>query len=299
MARRKRRGASVGDVTVIVALAGGVLMAAFVAMVISVIVHSSVLLLLVLAGGGGLIAWKVKARTDRRRAVEAYQTRLEIERQREAAIYAERAQAIESYHAMTAWEFEEALAWLCRRDGCPEAHVSGKAGDLGADVQAITPDGRLLVIQAKRYVPGTWSRARPCRGSAGPATTCTAPTLPRSLPPRGSPSRPASTPPQRGSPCSTMTPWQAGLPAMGRPRGWPCQRHPGRSPRQGPNRAAGTPGRRPKGSHRAVLYARCLHVGACHVSPVPASRQGCPPVLPAASPPHQARHTRGMAGQGR
>lgn len=154
MARRKRKSASVGDVAVIVALAAGVLIAAFVAMVISVLVHSPLLLLLVLAGGGGLIAWKVKARTDRRRALEAYQTQLEIERRREAAIYAERAQAIESYHAMTAREFEEALAWLCRRDGCPEAYVSGKAGDLGADVQAITPHGRLLVIQAKRYVPG-------------------------------------------------------------------------------------------------------------------------------------------------
>jgi hypothetical protein len=31
-------------------------------------------LLLLLVGGGGLIAWKVKARTDHRRAVEANQT---------------------------------------------------------------------------------------------------------------------------------------------------------------------------------------------------------------------------------
>ncbi|HEY2127300.1 MAG TPA: restriction endonuclease, partial [Streptosporangiaceae bacterium] len=59
-------------------------------------------------------------------------------RQREAEIYAARALAIESYHAMNAREFEEALAYLCRRDGCPEAHVTGRAGDLGADVLAIT-----------------------------------------------------------------------------------------------------------------------------------------------------------------
>jgi hypothetical protein len=38
-------------------------------------------LLLLLVGGGGLIAWKVKARTDHRRAVEAYQTRLEMDLQ--------------------------------------------------------------------------------------------------------------------------------------------------------------------------------------------------------------------------
>ena len=81
MARRKRGGASVGDVAVIAALAAGVLIVAFVAMVISVIVHSPVLLLLLLVGGGGLIAWKVKARTDHRRAVEAYQTRLEMDLQ--------------------------------------------------------------------------------------------------------------------------------------------------------------------------------------------------------------------------
>jgi hypothetical protein len=40
-----------------------------------------VLLLLLLVGGGGLIAWKVKARTDHRRAVEAYPTRLEMDLQ--------------------------------------------------------------------------------------------------------------------------------------------------------------------------------------------------------------------------
>jgi restriction system protein len=55
---------------------------------------------------------------------------------------------------MSASEFEEATAWFCRRDGCPEAHVTGKAGDLGADVRAVTPDGRILIIQSKRYAPG-------------------------------------------------------------------------------------------------------------------------------------------------
>ena len=55
---------------------------------------------------------------------------------------------------MTAREFEEALAWLCRRDGCLKAYVTGKSGDLGADVKAVTPDGRVLVIQAKRYFTG-------------------------------------------------------------------------------------------------------------------------------------------------
>ncbi len=48
-------------------------------------------------------------------------------------------------------EFEEAIAELCRRDGCLDVEVVGGAGDLGADVLAVTPDGRRIVIQCKRY----------------------------------------------------------------------------------------------------------------------------------------------------
>ncbi|MFA3875527.1 restriction endonuclease [Streptomyces sp. MMCC 100] len=49
------------------------------------------------------------------------------------------------------YEFEEAIADLCRRDGCAEVEVVGGAGDLGADVLAVAPDGRRIVIQCKRY----------------------------------------------------------------------------------------------------------------------------------------------------
>ncbi|SDD24915.1 restriction endonuclease [Streptomyces prasinopilosus] len=48
-------------------------------------------------------------------------------------------------------EFEQAIAELCRRDGCLDVDVVGGAGDLGADVVARTTDGRLMVIQCKRY----------------------------------------------------------------------------------------------------------------------------------------------------
>ncbi|WP_194817949.1 restriction endonuclease [Nocardia sp. XZ_19_385] len=48
-------------------------------------------------------------------------------------------------------EFEQALAALCRRDGCTEVRVVGGSGDLGADVIARAPDGRRIVLQAKRY----------------------------------------------------------------------------------------------------------------------------------------------------
>ncbi|MGW3460142.1 restriction endonuclease [Streptomyces olivaceoviridis] len=47
--------------------------------------------------------------------------------------------------------FEEAIADLCTRDGCQEVEVVGGAGDLGADVTAVTPDGRRVVIQCKQY----------------------------------------------------------------------------------------------------------------------------------------------------
>ncbi|MEU1216212.1 restriction endonuclease [Streptomyces sp. NPDC005791] len=55
------------------------------------------------------------------------------------------------YAAMDPYAFEEAVAALCRRDGCRDVEVVGGAGDLGADVIAGTPDGRRLVVQCKRY----------------------------------------------------------------------------------------------------------------------------------------------------
>lgn len=58
-----------------------------------------------------------------------------------------------NYHHMNAKEFEQAIAALCRRDGCTNVQVVGGAGDLGADVTAAAPDGRRIVIQCKRYGP--------------------------------------------------------------------------------------------------------------------------------------------------
>ncbi|MFD4907307.1 restriction endonuclease [Kitasatospora purpeofusca] len=51
--------------------------------------------------------------------------------------------------------FEHVLADPCRRDGCTKVTVVGGAGDLAADVLATTPTGRRILIQAKRYSPGT------------------------------------------------------------------------------------------------------------------------------------------------
>ncbi|MFF4881207.1 restriction endonuclease [Streptomyces nigra] len=47
--------------------------------------------------------------------------------------------------------FERTVADLCLRDGCGDVEVVGGAGDLGADVTAVTPDGRRLIVQCKRY----------------------------------------------------------------------------------------------------------------------------------------------------
>ncbi len=68
-----------------------------------------------------------------------------IPRQRPAA------EATAGYDALTPEEFEEAIAALCERDGCSAVDVAGGAGDLGADVVAVTPDGHRVVIQCKHY----------------------------------------------------------------------------------------------------------------------------------------------------
>ncbi|GAA2281257.1 hypothetical protein GCM10010430_79170 [Kitasatospora cystarginea] len=58
--------------------------------------------------------------------------------------------------AMSPKAFEQALADLCRRDGCTKVAVVGGAGDLAADVLATTPAGQRILIQAKRYGPRTF-----------------------------------------------------------------------------------------------------------------------------------------------
>lgn len=47
--------------------------------------------------------------------------------------------------------FERAVAGLCVREGCREVEVVGGAGDLGADVVAVTAEGLRVVIQCKQY----------------------------------------------------------------------------------------------------------------------------------------------------
>lgn len=103
---------------------------------------------LLLGGSVTTVALVVRHRTARRRQVAAYEAQ-----QRDLAM--RRSMEIAPYHAMNANQFEHAIALLCQRDGCTDVRVVGGAGDLGADVIATTPDGRRIVIQAKRYGPTT------------------------------------------------------------------------------------------------------------------------------------------------
>ncbi|WP_137991245.1 restriction endonuclease [Streptomyces vilmorinianum] len=90
--------------------------------------------------GAGLVAFGVNRK----------QKRAELQR-----LHAIQSTEVARYHTMSPAEFEQAVAYLCHRDGCAGASVVGGAGDLGADVIATAPDGRKIVIQCKRYGPTT------------------------------------------------------------------------------------------------------------------------------------------------
>jgi restriction system protein len=55
--------------------------------------------------------------------------------------------------AMNGRTFEHHIAKLLRRDGCTNVTVQGGHGDRGIDVSGLTPDGRRLVVQCKRFAP--------------------------------------------------------------------------------------------------------------------------------------------------
>ncbi|MBT2490510.1 restriction endonuclease [Streptomyces sp. ISL-96] len=57
--------------------------------------------------------------------------------------------------AMNPRQFEQHIAWLCRRDGCDRVTVTGGHGDTGADIVAHTPDGRRIIVQCKPRNPGS------------------------------------------------------------------------------------------------------------------------------------------------
>lgn len=62
--------------------------------------------------------------------------------------------SVEAADQLTGPQFEQWVADLMRRTGFTRVEVSGGAGDLGADIFAFTPSGRLVVVQCKRYQVG-------------------------------------------------------------------------------------------------------------------------------------------------
>jgi hypothetical protein len=56
-------------------------------------------------------------------------------------------------HVVSPAEFEMAVAELLRREGFAAVEHVGGSGDLGVDVRARDVDGRLVVVQCKRYRP--------------------------------------------------------------------------------------------------------------------------------------------------
>ncbi|MEU6079421.1 restriction endonuclease [Streptomyces sp. NPDC047108] len=100
------------------------------------------LVALAVVGVGAVVAALVRAGQREARAEKA---RLLREEQVQAR------RSLDAVWAMDDREFEEYVAELCRRDGCTDVKRVGGAGDLGADVTGLLPDGRRMVIQCKRY----------------------------------------------------------------------------------------------------------------------------------------------------
>jgi restriction system protein len=121
--------------------------AIFCVVIAELLAHPPVLVLVLVAAAA--IGTPMGIRSHRRREQRR------IWAQQQAQVQAARSMEIGRYHAMNPREFEDAIAYLCHRDGCTDARRVGGAGDLGADVLAVAPDGRRIVIQCKRYGPTT------------------------------------------------------------------------------------------------------------------------------------------------
>ncbi|WP_442802872.1 restriction endonuclease [Streptomyces sp. CB01201] len=119
-------------------------------------------------------------------------------------------------------EFETYIAALCRRDGCTKVFVSGRSGDLGADVIGYLSDGRKLVIQCKKYAPHRSVSSHDMQSSSALHAPNTARTSPCSSPPAtASPRTRSAWRCARTSSLSTATFWAPGSKAPTWPRCFP------------------------------------------------------------------------------
>ncbi|MEU6077629.1 restriction endonuclease [Micromonospora sp. NPDC047074] len=72
------------------------------------------------------------------------------QRARQRAEQAERDRVVAVTDTMTGAEFEQWFGRLLEASGFRHVHVRGGSGDRGADVTALAPDGRRVVVQCKR-----------------------------------------------------------------------------------------------------------------------------------------------------
>ncbi|MFE9202359.1 restriction endonuclease [Micromonospora sp. NPDC007230] len=87
-------------------------------------------------------------------AVAAVMALLARERRRRRAEQAERDRLIAVTDVMSGAEFEQWFARLLAGSGFRQVRVCGGSGDRGADVTAVAPDGRRVVVQCKRQSAG-------------------------------------------------------------------------------------------------------------------------------------------------
>ncbi|MFU8871729.1 restriction endonuclease [Micromonospora sp. SL4-19] len=83
-------------------------------------------------------------------AIAAVLALVSRQRSRQRAAQAERDRLIAVTDAMSGAEFERWFARLLVTSGFRQVRVVGGAGDRGADVTAVAPDGRRVVVQCKR-----------------------------------------------------------------------------------------------------------------------------------------------------
>lgn len=75
-----------------------------------------------------------------------------IPRRRRERLY--RMATMQGLLELTPREFEDEVAALLGSLGFTQVDVSGRAGDLQADITAVDPDGLTTIVQCKRYAPG-------------------------------------------------------------------------------------------------------------------------------------------------
>ena len=135
---------------------------------IAAIGYLLLLLAVVIAGGGviwGIVAWDAARRRREQAQWQAARAWWTWQAAQRAAAEAHAAavrwqqelaarQTLGGLLAMAHDDFELFVARLLVDSGYRDVKHSGKTGDQGVDVHAITPDGHYVIVQCKHYVPG-------------------------------------------------------------------------------------------------------------------------------------------------